>query len=52
MRMIFSVLLFCCIIVQVNTIVENVFCSLPSSDELMIQNVPITFELNVPYTGK
>jgi hypothetical protein len=50
--MIFSVLLLCCIIVQVNTILENVFCSLSSDDELMIQNIPIIFELNVPYTGK
>lgn len=51
--MIFSVLLLlCCIIVQVNTIFENVICSLPSSDEIMIENIPKTFELNVPYTGK
>ncbi len=54
MRMIVSALLLvlCCIIVQVNTILENSFCSLPSSDEVMIENIPRTFEFNVPYTGK
>jgi hypothetical protein len=54
MRMIVSVLLLilCCTIVQVNTSLENIFCSLSSSNEIMIENVPKTFELNVPYTGK
>jgi hypothetical protein len=52
MRMIFSVLLLCYTIVQVNTISENIFCSFSSSDEVMIQNIPTIFELNVPYTGR
>ena len=53
MRMIFSVvLLLSCTILQVNTILENIFCALPSSDGVMIANVPKTFELNIPYTGK
>ncbi|CAF3079098.1 unnamed protein product, partial [Rotaria sp. Silwood2] len=42
--------IFCCTVIQVNAILENVFCTLPSSDELIIQNIPTTFELNVPYT--
>jgi len=50
--MLFFIVLLCSIIIQINTILENVFCSLSSSDELMIQNIPTTFELNVPYTGK
>jgi hypothetical protein len=54
MRMIVSVLILmlCCTIVQVNTSLENIFCSLPSSNEVMIENVPKIFELNVPYRGK
>ncbi|CAF3387291.1 unnamed protein product [Rotaria sp. Silwood1] len=35
---------------SVNSVLENVFCTLPSSIELIIQNIPTTFELNVPYT--
>ena len=50
--MIFPILLLCASVIQVNTILENVFCSLPSSDELMIKNIPTKFELNIPYTGK
>ena len=53
MRMIFGVfLLLCSAFVQINASLENIFCSLPSSNEVMIENVPKIFELNVPYTGK
>ena len=38
--------------VQVNTSSEKIFCSLPSSDDVMIENVPMIFEFNFPYTGK
>jgi hypothetical protein len=50
--MIFSIILLCCTIVQANTILEDVSCSLSSSNGLTIQNIPTAFELNVPYTGK
>jgi hypothetical protein len=50
--MLVFILLLCSTIIQVNTSLENSFCSLSSSDELMIQNIPTIFELNVPYTGK
>jgi len=50
--MLVFILLLCSTIIQVNTILENIFCSLSSSDELMIQNIPTIFEFNVPYTGK
>lgn len=50
--MIFSLILLCCTFLPVNAILENVLCQLPTSDELIIQNLPTTFELNVPYTSK
>lgn len=51
--MIFTVfLLLSWAFVQVNTRSEKIFCSLPSSNEVMIENVPTIFEFNVPYTGK
>ncbi|CAF1574185.1 unnamed protein product [Rotaria magnacalcarata] len=48
--MILSLILLFGTVLQVNTILDNVFCKLPSSDGLIIENIPTTFELNVPYT--
>ncbi|CAF0744576.1 unnamed protein product [Adineta steineri] len=48
--MMLFIILFSCIIIPINTILENAFCSLSSSNELIIQNIPTIYELNVPYT--
>lgn len=48
--MIFYIVLVCCTIVQTKIISGDILCSLSSSDGLMIRNLPIKFELNVPYT--
>ena len=51
-RMALFLLLICSAILPVQSTLNQVLCSLPSSDQLLVGDVPSAFEFNSPYTGE
>jgi hypothetical protein len=52
MALLLLLLLICSGILPVQPTLSHVLCSLPSSDQLIVGDVPSTFEFNSPYTGE